>query len=132
MATTSSFLMRWWRGPFCTRPTHLVDFFIVSLKQQSTDRHVAPLWQIILIPSQPVFALSPSCCLLSRETTNINFIVLGFTWSGLTPMLDQTRGEQGTITPMMWFPVLEKQSIWTMYPIYKVFWLDNFGVGGTH
>ena len=30
-----------------------------SLKQQSTGRHVAPLWHIILIPSQPVFALSP-------------------------------------------------------------------------
>ena len=30
-----------------------------SLKQQSADRHVAPLQQIILIPSQPVFALSP-------------------------------------------------------------------------
>jgi hypothetical protein len=28
-----------------------------SLKQQSTDRHVAPRRHIILIPSQPVFAL---------------------------------------------------------------------------
>ena len=27
-----------------------------SLKQQSAGRHVAPLWHIILIPSQPVFA----------------------------------------------------------------------------
>jgi anti-anti-sigma regulatory factor len=30
-----------------------------SLKQQSTGRHVTPLGHIILIPSQPVFALSP-------------------------------------------------------------------------
>ena len=30
-----------------------------SLKPQSTDRHVAPLVNIILIPSQPVFALTP-------------------------------------------------------------------------
>jgi hypothetical protein len=30
-----------------------------ALKQQSADRHVAPLGHIILIPSQPVFALSP-------------------------------------------------------------------------
>jgi hypothetical protein len=30
-----------------------------SLKQQSTDRHVAPLGHIILISSQPVFALIP-------------------------------------------------------------------------
>ena len=27
-----------------------------SLKQQSVGRHVAPLWHVILIPSQPVFA----------------------------------------------------------------------------
>ena len=30
-----------------------------SLKQQSADRHVAPLGHIILIPSQPDFAISP-------------------------------------------------------------------------
>ena len=30
-----------------------------SLKQQSADRHVAPLRHIILIQSQPVFALAP-------------------------------------------------------------------------
>jgi hypothetical protein len=30
-----------------------------TLKQQSADRHFAPLGQIILIPSQPVFALTP-------------------------------------------------------------------------
>jgi hypothetical protein len=37
-----------------------LDFYNASsLKQQSVGRHVAPLVQIILIPSQPVFALSP-------------------------------------------------------------------------
>jgi hypothetical protein len=30
-----------------------------SLKQQSADRHVAPFGHISLIPSKPVFALSP-------------------------------------------------------------------------
>ena len=30
-----------------------------SLKQQSVKRHVVQLRHIILIPSQPVFALSP-------------------------------------------------------------------------
>jgi hypothetical protein len=36
------------------------DFhFASSLKQQSVGRHVAPLGHIILIPSQPVFGLSP-------------------------------------------------------------------------
>jgi len=37
-----------------------LDFYSVrSLKQQSAGRHVFPLGHIILIPSQPVFALSP-------------------------------------------------------------------------
>jgi hypothetical protein len=38
-----------------------LDFFhsASSLKQKVADRHVAPLGHIILIPSQPVFALSP-------------------------------------------------------------------------
>ena len=36
------------------------DFYSASsLKQQSASRHVAPLGHIILIPSQPVFALTP-------------------------------------------------------------------------
>jgi hypothetical protein len=37
-----------------------LDFYSASsLKQQSAGRHVAPLWHIILIPSQPVFAITP-------------------------------------------------------------------------
>ena len=52
-----------------------LDFYSASsLKQQSMGRHVAPLGHIILIPSQPVFALSPSCLVLSGEATNTNFI----------------------------------------------------------
>jgi hypothetical protein len=33
------------------------------------DRHVAPLGHIILIPSKPVFDLSPYCCVCSGEAT---------------------------------------------------------------
>jgi hypothetical protein len=37
-----------------------LDFYSASsLKQQSADRHVAPLGHIIVIQSQPVFALTP-------------------------------------------------------------------------
>jgi hypothetical protein len=37
-----------------------LDFYSASsLKQQSADKHVAPLRHIILIPIQSVFALSP-------------------------------------------------------------------------
>jgi hypothetical protein len=39
--------------------TSWIFFSDSSLKQQSADKHVAPLWHIILILSQPVFALSP-------------------------------------------------------------------------
>ena len=48
-----------------------LDFYNASsLKQQSADRHVAPLGHIILIPSQPVFAISTECCVLSGEGSN--------------------------------------------------------------
>ena len=36
-----------------------------SLKQQSTDRHVVTLGNIIPVPSQHIFALSSECCMLS-------------------------------------------------------------------
>jgi len=37
-----------------------LDFYSTSsLKQQSTGRHIAPLENPILIPSRPVFVLSP-------------------------------------------------------------------------
>jgi hypothetical protein len=42
-----------------TNMLSLVFYSASSLKQQSAGRHVAPLGHIILIPSQPVFALSP-------------------------------------------------------------------------
>ena len=38
---------------------HVYLDFIVLTEQQYMDTHVAPLEHIILIPSQPLFALSP-------------------------------------------------------------------------
>ena len=81
--------MRWWWGSLFLDQHAEVDFYSASsLKQQSAGRHVAPLWHIILIPSQPVFALS-----LSRAATNTNFIVFGLTWRDLEPTIYRTRGE---------------------------------------
>ena len=37
----------------------LDSYSATSLKQQSADRHVTPFGHIILIPCQPVFALTP-------------------------------------------------------------------------
>jgi hypothetical protein len=50
----------WW-DPLCTIDQHAkLDFYSASsLKQQSAGRHVARLGHISLIPSQPVFGLSP-------------------------------------------------------------------------
>jgi hypothetical protein len=64
------------------------DFYSASsLEQQSTDRHGTPLGHIILISSQPVFALSPYSYVLSGEAINTNFMVFGLTWSGFKPMI---------------------------------------------
>ena len=64
-----------------------------SLKQQSAERHVAPLGYIILIPSQPVFALSHERCVFSGKATYTNFIVFGLTRPGLEPNIYRTWGE---------------------------------------
>ena len=47
---------------------------------QYAGRHVVPLGHIITIPSQPVFAVTPQCCVLSGEAANTNFIVFGLIW----------------------------------------------------
>jgi hypothetical protein len=71
-----------------------LDLYSASaLKQQSVDRHVAPLGHIILILSQLVFPLSPYCYMLSREATNTNIIVFGLTRSGLEPTIYRIRGK---------------------------------------
>jgi hypothetical protein len=71
--------MRYWWDPLCTRTTSLVDFYRASsLKQQSADRNVAPLGNVILIPCQAAFAFSPYCCVLSGEATNTKVIVFFF------------------------------------------------------
>ena len=58
-------------SPISYRPTRLVGFYCASsLKQQTSDRYVAPL--IILIPSQPVFSFSRYCCVLNAEATTTN------------------------------------------------------------
>jgi hypothetical protein len=46
-----------------------------------------------MIQSQPVFALSPYCCVFSGEATNTNFIVSGLTRQALEPTIYRTRGE---------------------------------------
>jgi len=49
------------------------------LAQQSDSRHVVSLVHTILIPKQPIFAITPYNCLLSGEAENTIFTVLGLT-----------------------------------------------------
>jgi len=69
-----------------------LDFYSSSsLKQQFANRHVNQLGHIILIPRQPVFALSPYFCVLKGETTYTHFIVLGLSRSLLELTIYCTR-----------------------------------------
>jgi hypothetical protein len=90
-------LMRWWWCPLCIRPTHLVGISASSLKQQSADRHVAPLGHIIYVlePTSICSYPSKSCWVLSREAKYacINIIVFGLTLPASTV----------TIAQPMWF-----------------------------
>ena len=54
----------------------LLNVYSASSLQRSEGSHVTPLEHVILISSQAVFALTPKCCLFSREATNTNFVVL--------------------------------------------------------
>jgi hypothetical protein len=74
---------------------HARNFIVLDhfLKQRSTDRHVASVGHIILIPSQPVFALSPKFCAFFGEATDTNFVVFCLTRSGLEPTIYRTRDE---------------------------------------
>ena len=69
LSANSAFSAIWWREQvniqwdgdevrFILDQLDYLDFYS-SLKQQSADRHVAPLGHISLIPSQPVCAVSP-------------------------------------------------------------------------
>ena len=60
-----------------TNTLSCIFYIASSLKQQFAKRHVALLGHI-LIPSQPIFPLSPQCCLLIREAKKKHFHILWF------------------------------------------------------
>jgi hypothetical protein len=66
-------------------------FSASSLKQQSADRHIAPLRHIILIPSQQsLLFLHNDACLAEKQRIPI---LIKLTQSGLKPTIYSTRGE---------------------------------------
>ena len=81
-------------------------------KQQSVDRYVSPLEHIILILSQPVFALPPECSMLSGEAANTNF-TLSLVWpdQGSNPWSTTLKASMLTIiTPLIRFTQFWKQN----------------------
>ena len=80
--------MRWYS--VCTRSCRL-SWICIMLAHWNNS--VSTIRHIFLIPSQSPFALTPYCCMLIEETSNINFIGLGFTRSGLEPTIYWHPGE---------------------------------------
>ena len=87
----------------------LIFYSARSLKQQSMDIHVTPLGHIILIPSQPVFALST------------NYIVFDLTRSMLEHTIYSTRGEHAYHYTTDSVQKLEINNI-TTFRSYKFSW----------
>ena len=57
-----------------------------------TGRYFAQLGHIIMIPRQPVIALTPNCCWIPSEAANIKFIFIGLIRPGLEPTIYHTLG----------------------------------------
>ena len=71
-----------------------------------------------LIPSQPIFALSPWYCgLLSWEAAYTNFIIFDLTWPGLEPMIyhtwDKHANHHTTDAVLCWMCVIHLSIITT-------------------
>jgi hypothetical protein len=64
------------RTNYTVKKSLIPDYMCIILSTRK--KNVATLGHTILIPSQPVFVLSPEWCVLSGEAANINYIILGF------------------------------------------------------
>jgi hypothetical protein len=74
-----------------------MSWICIVLAHCNNSLQVVPLGHIILILIQPVFALSPYCCVCIGDAPNTNFIVIGLTRLGLEPTIYRKL----TITPPM-------------------------------
>ena len=71
---------------------------VVAHLNKSAGRLVAPLRHVFLNLSQPVFTLTPLCCMFSVEPVNTNFIVFSLIRPGLEPTIYHTLFMQGVNT----------------------------------
>ena len=72
----SEWVSECWLTPYEKCFTYTMERKVTST-QHSAVRYVTPFVHIIMIPSQPVFVLTPSCCVFSWEAVNTNLIVFG-------------------------------------------------------
>jgi hypothetical protein len=97
-----------------------------QLTWQSTDRHVTPIGHIILIPSQPAFALFPSCCVLSEEqqipilTQCLNLVNISMFHSEYSLLIIQVGVIHHSLAHSKWFP--------TKWVYIKIMQIDIFVV----
>ena len=93
-----------------------LDLYSAGTQQQSAGGYVAPFGHIILISSQPVFALTPYWCMLSVEATNTNFTVI---W------IDTIEARTPTSTP------LEASMLTSMNESSIISWLAILNLNGS-
>jgi hypothetical protein len=97
-----------------------------SLKQQSVGRCVAPLRHLILKPTQSVFALNPSNCMLTREAAKTIFIVFGLSWPSREPITlltsPCTKKWWEACCLYRWLFTRIQDFSWQCYDTYSVTW----------
>ena len=71
---------------------------VLAHLNKSAARLVTPLRHVLLNLSQPVFTLTPLCCMFSVEPVNTNFIVFSLIRPGLEPTIYHTLFMQGVNT----------------------------------
>ena len=80
------------------------DPYLLYLANKNMFKLKLKKTHIILILSQPVFALSPQCCVLSGEATHANCIILVWPDRGTNRRSTAREASTLTITPPMRFP----------------------------
>ena len=72
------------------------DDIRIVLAYYSLQVDIAPLWHIVQILSQPVFALTRWCCVLRLDAANTNYMFFVLIWPGLEPTMYHTQFEHAS------------------------------------
>ena len=103
----------------CYEYQYLYAMSISISTQKFAGRHVDPLDHITLIPSQPVFVLTPQYCVFVREAESTKLIVSGFTQPWYEPHSRQANKSLHYV--QMLFPDIERKIGNQISPFLKMF-----------